>query len=297
MSLMAVPDGPALNPDAVLREIEQLENRQKETIQQARQSAVNMLMPGASSGTAASNLFEKAVEATRFEGAKDKVSAFLDWKKDRAELLRSSEMQTALQLHLRYLLLSMERAAADDGKEFVDPSLKYAAELRAFLERLQKKEGVSGEVREVLDKPLTDSVFARWLGLAAWLPKADAWEPVPGNYRGILDKNVRAIYRAEKNTEIVAVWDLEIDYEARRITEGRLTHQATQFNEVQRPRMLFSRANDMVAAGLKNRGAQEILAIIRSEPSHPDFPNWVKRLRELVTPPSAPPDSASTANP
>ncbi|GAB4172031.1 MAG: hypothetical protein Fur0032_11440 [Terrimicrobiaceae bacterium] len=284
----AAQDAPALDAGVVLREIEQLEQRQKQTIQQAKQSAMNMLAPGASSGSTASNLYEKAVEATRFDGMKDKVSAFLDWKKAKAELLRSGEMQAALQLHLRYLLLSMERAGAEDGKAFVDPSLKYAAELRGILERLAKEGKVQGEVSELLDKPLPDSVFARWLGLGPWLPKADVWELVPGNYRGILDKNVRSVYREEKSPEIIAVWDMEIDYEARRITEGRLTHQATQFNKVQRPRMMFSRANDMVAVGLKNRGAQEILAIIRAEPSHPDFPNWVKRLRELVTPPAAP---------
>ncbi|MEX1117989.1 MAG: hypothetical protein WEB60_04265 [Terrimicrobiaceae bacterium] len=288
-SLCAQQDGPPINAELVLRELAALEDKQKQTHQQALTSAINTLRPGSGGGAAASTLYQSAVEATRFEGLKDKVTAFIDWKKQNSDLLRSSEMQTALGLHIRYLLLSIQRNEAEDGKQFVQPSLDYVEDLRQFLGSLEKLDKVPDPIKDLMDKGINDSVFTKWLRLGSWLPDGKQWEANPGNLRGILEKNVRVVLREEKSPKVIETWDYEMTYEADRVTTGRLAHAADSFNTVNRPKMQFSRANDLVLIGQKNRGTTEILGLVRAYPQHPDFGTWVARLKELLAPPAAAP--------
>ncbi len=283
-SLSAQQDGPPINVDSVLRELAALEDKQKQTHQQALASAINTLRPGSGGGSSASNLYQSAVEATRFEGLRDKVSAFIDWKKQNSDLLRSSEMQAALGLHIRYLLLSIQRSQAEDGKEFVQPSLDYVDDLRRLLDSLDKMDKVPDQIRDLLNKGINDSLFTKWLRLGPWLPGAKDWEANPGNLSGILEKNVRTVFREEKSPKVIDTWDYEMQFEAARVTTGRLAHAADSFNTVNRPKMEFSRANDMILSGQKNRGTAEILTLVRTYPTHPDFGTWVARLKELLTP-------------
>jgi len=287
--LSAQQDGPPINVDSVLRELAALEDKQRQTHQQALVSAVNTLRPGSGGGASASNLYQSAVEATRFEGLRDKVTGFIDWKKQNSDLLRSSEMQTALGLHIRYLLLSIQRSEAEDGKEFVQPSLDYVQDLRRFLESLEKLDNVPDLIKELMNKGINESVFTTWLRLGPWLPVGKEWESNPGNLSGILEKNVRTVLREEKSPKVIETWDFEMKYEADRVTKGRLAHAADSFNTVNRPKMQFSRANDLILIGQQNRGISEILELVRTYPQHPDFGTWVARLKALLAPPVAAP--------
>jgi len=287
--LSAQQDGPPINVDSVLRELAALEDKQKQTHQQALVSAVNTLRPGSGGGAPASNLYQSAVEDTRFEGLRDKVTGFIDWKKQNSDLLRSSEMQTALGLHIRYLLLSIQRSEAEDGKEFVQPSLEYVQDLRRFLESLEKLDKVPDLIKELMNKGINESVFTTWLRLGPWLPVGKEWESNPGNLSGILEKNVRTVLREEKSPKVIETWDFEMKYEADRVTTGRLAHAADSFNTVNRPKMQFSRANDLILIGQQNRGTSEILELVRTYPQHPDFGTWVARLKALLAPPVAAP--------
>jgi hypothetical protein len=285
LSAYAAPqDGPPVDVDSVLRELAALEDKQKQTNQQALASAINTLRPGSGGGASASTLYQSAVEATRFEGLPDKPSAFIDWKKQNSDLLRSSEMQTALGLHIRYLLLSIQRSQAKDVKEFVQPSLDYVDDLKRFLETLNKLDKVPDPIKDLMNKGINDSVFTKWLRLGPWLPGNKDWEASPGNLAGILEKNVRIVLREEKSPRVIDTWDYEMQFEADRVTIGRLAHAADSFNTINRPKMQFSRAIDMILIGQKNRGTSEILALVRTYPQHPDFGNWVARLKELLKP-------------
>ena len=287
----AQQDGPSVDAAQILRELDAIEAKQKETLQNAKQQAINLLRPGANGGSSASGLYEKAIEETQFQGLKDKVASFIEWKKKNADLLRSREMQAALGLHLQYLVLSLDRGASSDAAPYAVPSMNYVKELVATKAMLQKTEKLPKEVKELLDKSLNDSVFVRWLNMGPWLPPASAWELNPGNVAGILDKNVRPVWREAKDVRVLESWDFQMQAEADRITTGRLDHEADQFNTISRPKLQFSRANDMAQLGMKNRAVAEVVGLVRTYPQHPDFANWVKKLREMLK------TSAPAANP
>lgn len=274
-------DLPSIDAAQMLRFIEQFEQKQKDAVHSAKAAALKTLQPGTAGGAPASLLYEDAVKATQFTGRDGAAKDFADWKKKNADLLRSREMQDALQLHLRYLILSLQRADADKDADFTGPSWDYAQDLAATLTRWDKSDNVPREARDILNKPIGQSIFTQWLSLGDWLPRND-WEPSSGNLDGILDKNIRATWRKSRNPQLLATWDFQIKFHADQITTDGSSHQATQFNTARRPQMLFSRADDMAALGQPNRAATEVFKLIQENPTHPDFGKWVGKLRELL---------------
>jgi hypothetical protein len=311
----AQQDAPPVNIQAILQELARIEESQKNAVVSARQSAIAQIRAAAASPSAATDLYERAVEATQFEGTKNKGAAFADWKASRAPVLRNRELQTALLLHLRYLALSLERKVSEKPDSFVAPSLSYARDLAAaegqFLKVLEALQNPTGSDRdqqnidrealkmkdEFLGKALGDSVFVRWLRLGPELPKGDNWELTPGNLSGILEKNVRVPLRAAKNPELLSTYEMELQVLADRASLSRREHEANEFNTVVRPRVQLARANDMIDLGQKNRGIAEIFLMVKTYPQHPDFGKWVKRLRELLTPSEPPAPTPATDTP
>lgn len=305
----AQQDAPAVNAEAILRELEQIEQKQKQELISSRQMAVNQVKAAAASGSAAADLYERAVEAIQFEGTKNKGAAYADWKSSKAPMLRTNEGQAALTLHLRYLALSLERKGSDKPDLFVQPSLTYARDLAAtdatFIkqalsvtqqagsDRDRERQAVDREAiklkDDLLNKSLNDSVFVKWLRLGSSLPKGEDWELTPGNLSGILEKNVRTPLRAAKNPVLLVTYEQEMQFLADRVSSSRREHDATDFNTLVRPRIQLARADDMAALGQKNRAVNEIFMLVKTYPQHPDFSKWLARLRELLTPESAAP--------
>lgn len=317
-------DGPPVNVQQILHELDQIEATQRQSLQATKQATIAKLKAASNSGTAAANLYLEAVEAIQYEGKKGR-GGFATFKESAGDAVRSKEMQTALMLHLKYLVLSIERKMSDKPEDFVQPSLAYLVELynaeSLFLKGAEKAEGYQlerdkgkkistqdqedvavlkrvGDLRkELFEKPITDSVFSTWLRLAPWFPKGDNWEMTAGNTTGILEKNVRPILRQAKNPQVIDTWEFEMKVLADRATGSRLEHQMTEFNTVVRPRLQLGRANDMAELGQKNRAIGEIYSMIKTYPQHADFSKWVQRLRELAksaTPAATPADAAAT---
>ena len=280
-------DVSAPNAEAILREIDGLEQKQKQGKISERNTLVGQIQSASASGSAAANFYTQAVEDVQFKGRKDKVESFIAWKKSHAELLRSKEMQTALLLHLKYLLMALQRKDLEKPETQLPAVMAYVNELISCDDLFAKQYPASPDTSGLLDKPLGQSVFAQWLPLGEWLPDSKSWEARPGDVAGILEKNIRAVMRDKKDPQLIPTWDLEMKVEAGRITAGHSDHKADEFNSVTRPRIQFKQAQDMVVIGQPNRGLAAMLALVRTNPGHPDFAIWVARIRELIKPASA----------
>ena len=281
------------NLDVILKEIEALEQKQKQSKISERNQLVGLIQSATASGVAAANFYTQAVEDVQFKGKKDKVEAFNAWKKSHADLMRSREMQTALLLHLKYLLLSLQRKDVEKPETQLPALMAYVNELVSYDDFFAKQNPPSDETRGLLSKPLTGSIFAQWLPLGEWLPDQKSWESKPGDVPGILEKNIRSVLREKKDPQLIQIWDLEMKVEAGRITTGRSEHQADQFNTVIRPRLQFKQAQDMAVVGQPNRALAETIALVRANPLHPDFGIWVAKIRESVKPAAPAPEPAA----
>jgi len=277
-SLAAQPDAPAPNVDSLVGELNLLEQKQKQKKQSAKAAILARIQAAAANGPAAAVFYGDAIEEVQFRGRKDKVEAYQDWKKKNSDYLRTRELQTALLFHLRYLALALQRKGIEKPETLLPATMTYLGELVA--ESPQDQQGL-------LSKPLGQSVIAQWLQLGDWLPDSKVWEPSAGDVGGILEKNIRPILRDAKDPRLLQTWDLEMKMQADAITSGRLAHQADVFNAVTRQRLIFQRAQDMIILGQPNRALGEMLGLVRSYPEHPDFPQWMAKIREQINRPAA----------
>ncbi len=258
---------------AALADLAKLERARAQSSEDQFRKANSALQQAAGSPSTAGRLYETAIEGT---GTLD----FADWKKRNSDLLRDKAFQEAVQIHLRYLLLSLEWGRSEDSVGWAEPSLQYARELASWTAR-QDNRHLPNPARDMLNKPLAESPFVRWLHLGPFLPSGEVWEQSPGNLSAILEKNVRIPWRAVGDERLDTTWQLEMEAAAVRATDiGE--HAAEHFNTHAAPSLLVRRAMDRVATGEPNRAAADILAVARKHPDHPEFPRWATTLREML---------------
>jgi hypothetical protein len=233
------------------------------------------LQQAAGSGSAATRPYETAVEGTG-------QTSMADWRKKNADLLRSKTFQEAAQLHLRYLVLSLERGPSDrDSERRAEPSLRYARDLAALLTGKDFR-SAPGKGSELLREPIAKSLFTQWLQIGPLLPPDATWEQVPGNLGGILEKNVRVPWRSIGDPRTDLAWQLELETGVALADADGSERAARNFNQGTAPALIFSRAIDRAANGQPNRAAADVLGLVRRHPTHPDFPRWATKLREML---------------
>lgn len=275
----------AAPPDAasILRELEATIKRHDAADASARQKIATTLRSALASGPAAVSLYEQAVKSTDFDGKQGSAKSFADWKTKNAALLRSEQMQSAAMFHARYLLIGLQLGETENQEEAAKSSFEYARDyIRQFSDK--KFQDLPKPAGELLNKPVGDGPFVKWLALAPRLPTKGAWEPIAGNIGNILEKNVRSVWRASGNPQLDATWAMQIDFESARAAADSSDWAREQFETLAKPRLLFGRAEDRAAAGQPNLAIKDMLGLIKAYPGHPDWKDWAKKLRALVEP-------------
>jgi hypothetical protein len=270
----AQSDRPPLDAATALADLTRLEEANQRATEERRKEAVSTLRQAAGSPGSAGRLYEEAIAGA---GQAD----MSDWKKKNADLLRDKNFQEAVQMHLRYLLLSLERGSSEDPARWAEPSMQYARDLARLLTDKNNRPAPA-PARELLAKPAAEGPFARWLRLDPLLPPKNEWEPAAGNLAGILEKNVRGPWRTAADPRIDTAWQLELEAGAALADADGTDRAIEEFNTRTAPGLLFRRALDRAATGQPNRAAADILEVARRHPSHPDFPQWAAKLREML---------------
>jgi predicted Zn-dependent protease len=281
----ASTDAPALKIDQILKELDQLELKRKAALRSSKAQALSKLQAASQSGPAAVNLYTDAVEKIQFDGRLQKGQTFQEWEEKNAVLLSSREMESAAALQVRYLILSIQRGEAEKGDALVNPSLAYLRDLEKFLLEQSKKGPLPQDAKKLLDSSINDSLIAKAMFLAPLLPKTN-WENNPGNFSGIMEKNIRPHLIESKNPYLIQTWDMQLKFEEERIANGRVDNEIETFKMSTAPTLRFARANARFQIGQSNIAANEILSLIRSNPAHPDFDKWTARLREILSKPN-----------
>jgi hypothetical protein len=156
---------------------------------------------------------------------------------------------------------------------------------------------------------VTDSPVARWLQLKDLLDdvapkrskagepaKPASWEHIPGNWDGIYGAIILPEYRAGRDPRLLEYWDAVIKRESDRAADRKLDIEQREWTQEKFPRLLWSRAQDVMVLGQKNRALNEMFNLIKKYPQHPDADSWIASLEGmLVTPSAAAPAAAPAA--
>ena len=303
----AQQDGPPVDLKQLREILKQIKDRRAvdERITQAK--LMQDIRGAASNNSAAIAFYTEAIQATQFDGKVHEQAAFQDWRKDEADKLKSDAMQNAVRLHLSYLLLTLQYATGTPIQQ-LEPALQahIAAVIAAgskdddVIARRQKAKDMAernpmlrGKRSPGDDDPLfwdqqlikqgvNSSIFVQWYGIQKLVSGLKDWEPVPGNIEGINQNTLLPYYRQSKDPKALAIWDAKIQRESQQASNSNLAFKIDQFNKVRLPALLWSRASDSIAIGLRNRGISEMLGLIKNYPDHPDLPAWISKLEEMI---------------
>jgi len=176
----------------------------------------------------------------------------------------------------------------------------------------------------ILNTPVTSSPVAKYLGLEDILPRAasqnertakavakllgtgsgpsvsdDTWPLTPGDLDGIQRAIILPEFRATHDPRIIDYWDSVIRREAEAVAKRKVNYDEARFNQVRKPALIWQRAQDLAAIGLRNRAIADMVAVLKANPLHPQADGWMKELEGLLAPPApaspATPPAASPA--
>lgn len=273
-----------VNIDAasVLKRLEVLKSTQKNAKDQLLQSAYQKVLAASATPGAAWGFYLDAVKETKFSGKTGAAGDFQEWRKKEGENQKTEAMETALPLSLRYLALTIRKAGGEKNATLVPDLNRYVESLAEAERALSKSGGFAGESAQIMNKPVTDSIFANYLDLTGQLGNIKDWELSPGNLQGILEKTLRPLLREAKNPAVVQTWDWQIKIEGEKTQGGKLAMDQERFQQVRLPSMRWNQAKEYIVIEQPGRAATEMIAIIEANPAHPEADRWMTELEQVL---------------
>ena len=321
-------DAPPVDLKQLLQGLRQFKEQNETGLKTRRNAAYQQITAAASSLDKAAAYWTDAVLAVQFAGVDHQTAAVRDWKQNEGEGLKAKEGANAARLHLVWLGLTIQHSAGAETKQLLPSVIDFTKQLEAddaaiahVAELIDKAKAakrpgpnkvLSGETHakkihdSILKMSVTTSPVAKRLQIADLLGDVakkkkrgeDAapasWETVPGNVNGIYNAIILPEFRATKDPRLLEYWDMMIRKEQEGIYAGMPDFEERQWSQVKRPAMLWSRAQDLLLIGQRNRAVTEMYNLIKAFPQHPDSAGWIAQLEGLIASPVQATPSAAT---
>jgi hypothetical protein len=320
-ALAQLQDAPPLDARQLLDALKAIREQNEAGIKTRKQNAYQQVIAAAASGTTAAAFWKNAVKETQFEGADHQAAKLSDWRDGDGDALNSKECQNAARLHLYWLALSLQRSMGTETKTMLQNIIDFTKQIRAeddVMARLEntiekdkdKKNKDRKDIAEdlsvkrvhdqILRTAVGGSPVARWLQLGDLLGEdskkrgggngggGNAWEFTPGNVDGIFNNIILPEFRANKDPRLLEYWDLRIKQETERAAEKKLDVEQRDWTQIRRPNLLWSRTQDLIILGQKNRAITEMFGLLKAHPQHPSAQAWIAAIEGLLLPASAP---------
>jgi hypothetical protein len=321
-ALAQLNDAPPVDLKQLLQGLKQFKEQNETGLKTRRNAAYQQVTGAASSNERAAAFWSDAVLAVQFAGVDHQTQAVRDWQKGEGEGLKVKECANAARLHLVWLGLTIQHAAGAENKQLLPNVVDFVKQLEAdeagiervsdLIDKAKAKKGTVANKALSEDthaKKLHDSILktsvatspvAKKLQIADLLGdvgkrrkknddgEPSNWETVPGNVNGIYNAIILPEFRASKDPRILDYWDMVVRKGQESIYAGMPDYEEKQWTQVKRPSLLWSRAQDLVVIGQRNRGITEMYNLIKAFPQHPDAAGWIAQLEGMATPPAAP---------
>ncbi|PAW79810.1 MAG: hypothetical protein B9S32_00340 [Verrucomicrobia bacterium Tous-C9LFEB] len=300
-------NAPTMEPQQILKELELIQKNRSGQFKSGLRQQIDALTAASATKQAAVALYEDAIQAVEHEGKPKDGAEFATWREKNKEMLLDDDFRTALQLHLRYLVLSLKRLDGDKVEDLMPSLLEYTGQLSTNISDLIKREKARNDVqernekyrpkdkqgekinkavlstgRDILNKPMSGSVFVRWYRLEGHIGAIKDWEQSSGNIEGIVDKMLMPYMREKKDVRLLELWD---DRMARAEELARKSDLAIDLDKYQNqtlPTLLWKKAEDRLLLGQRAVALTDMFNVVKGYQSHPDFEKWSKQLFGLL---------------
>ena len=326
-SFAQLTDAPPVDMKQLIQGLRQFKEQNETGLKTRRTGAYQQISAAASSNEKAAAYWRDTVLAVQFAGVDHQTAAVRDWTQSEGEGLKTKEGANAARLHLLWLGITMQHSAGMEMKQLLPMVVDFTRQLEAddaaigrVAEQIDKAKAAKRPgpnkalATETSAKKLHDSILrmsvtaspvAKRLQIADLLgdvakkrkrgedaPPA-TWETVPGNVNGIYNAIILPEFRATKDARLLDYWDMMIRKEQENIYAGMPDFEEKQWSQVKRPSMLWSRAQDLLLLGQRNRAMTEMFNLIKAFPQHPESAGWISQLEGLIAPPAQVPAAAT----
>jgi hypothetical protein len=305
-----VSDAPPVDTANLIKELAKLREAQTVQSKTARQTALQQVNSAAASAERAVAVWEDAVRAVQFNGAPKEGAGFREWKEKEGDALSAPLARNAARLFFVWLGLTIQRDGGATVKDLMPSVIAYTRELIADQQAVDALEDSMRREKElaatnnrrppsaqhkpsddqvrkmhdhILRRPMTASPVVQWLKLGDFL-NPDKWEKQPGDLDGIYNTILLPELRAQHDPRVLEYWDLRLRREGEAAAKTKLAFDLEKFTTQRRPTLLWSRAQDALAIGQKNRAIGEMFALIKANPQHPEVAGWIATLESLLAP-------------
>lgn len=289
------------------------ELKKVEFLERTRQDLAKPILASGAAG----NYVLDCMRKVEYEGKDGGNAQFTEWKKKNRGMFSDRNFERASDLYLRYLALTLRRATLKTAEPVQPEILAYLELLNSQKDLVanvmrddnqikmtvydQKEGKVTGQiigsiedtklasaqnartfVQDLLNQNVNAGLVAQALKLEGLLDQIPDWEMRPGDFAGILDKNVRPVLREKKDPKLLATWDYEISFTAAVVDLKHNERDKEKFRRETYPRLIWKKAADAELLGLKNRALNIRLDIAQKYPEHPDFDAWSKQIETAL---------------
>jgi hypothetical protein len=200
------------------------------------------------------------------------------------------DIGTALQLGMRYLILTLEahEAKEEDFKKMAPKLSSYIQEMTATAPKLKGRAlGMLGRVCNGGSPVVEAFQLDRFLG-------AEHWSRNPTDIGGMFQQTLFFLAEKDAKDTLPSLWDTRLNYEAAFRKEQMPAPEYELWLQDDLPALRWQRAVYLYEKGPSPVTAMaDMLKVIKEHPSHADAPSWVDTLRQFVNA-SAPVPTTST---
>ncbi len=310
-------DAPPVDMKQLLLGLRQFKEANEMGLKTRRNGAYQQIAAAAASNEKAAAFWADAVLAVQFAGVDHQTQAVRDWKQGEGEGLKVKECANAARLHLVWLGLTMQHAAGAETKQLLPNIIDFTKQLEADEAGISKvadqidkakaakrpgtpNKSLSEDTNakklhdSILRTSVTGSPVAKRLQIADLVGdvgkrkkrgedgEGGGWELVPGNVNGIYNAIILPEFRATKDPRLLDYWDMMIRKGQENIYPGIPDYEEKQWSQIKRPSLMWSRAQDLLLIGQRNRAITEMYNLIKAYPQHPEGANWIAHLEAIA---------------
>lgn len=281
--------------ETLLRRLEVLQSSAEERVDARFRAAMAAYSSAAGSPTAASELYLKCVEKVNFIDQKRKSQDFRDWKRKESDELSSPGFGLALQIQLRWLILTLQAASENTDRA------QLASAAQGIVNSMVEKTSTLGGHKRILNQPVTSSLFATAYQINHIEVKN--WTLSPGEIGAVYQQVILPPLRARRQTESLrAAWSQRIQQEislrenepddggtnGRRIGLNAVTRSPAyeRFVADALPQLQWEMEVDLFKHGDQRAAAGRMLGHIEKHITHKEAAQWGEEFVEMLAPAS-----------
>ncbi|MFZ9937691.1 MAG: hypothetical protein ACO3JG_11650 [Luteolibacter sp.] len=279
--------------ETLLRRLEALQSSAEERVDARFRAAIAAYSSAAGSPAAAGDFYLKCVEKVNFTDQKRKSQDFREWKRREDDKMSSPGFGLALQIQLRWLILTLQAASENADRA------QLASAAQGIVNSMVEKTSTLAGHKSILGQAVTSSVFAKAYEIHHI--EVEKWALAPGDLGAVYGEIILPPLRARRQTQALrTAWSQRIQQELalrenepddgdandRRVGLSTATRSPAyeRFAAESLPQLQWEMEADLFKHGDQRAAAGRMLGHIEKHITHKKATQWGEEFVEMLAP-------------